>query len=262
MNKLIQIINKMFEFEAIVFPYLSYEDKQLEKDYSSRIEVSADLVNTFPFELFSDLPIFRVFKINEENETRFIVSFGGVSDLVEKTIKMPRWCMKHLGIRPLTKCRFQHVEHIEQANFVKIFPSSIDFKRTMPDEEQRFAFLQNKLKNYLIIQTNTQITLHDSQNDTHHQFLIGDIFDPNGEQIMIGRTLDCDLTIDLQFPTDPEEEKLLKIEHEKSKKTKKYQHAIKMYNLFKKGRLFGYSAVPKHPDVCICKRKIINGVLI
>jgi hypothetical protein len=252
-----------FEFTATVFPYMT-KDKCLEKEHSSRIEVSHDLVNKFPFEIFSDLTVFRVFVQNDTNEVDepFLVSFGGIGDLPSDAIRMPRWCIKKLGIRPITQLRFQHVPHVEQVNFIRLFPASIDFKRSMPDEEQRFAFLQSKMKNYLVIHSNTQIELYDTLTDTRHQFLIGDMFNTNGKQILNGRTLDCDVTIDLQFPTDPEEEKRLRIEAKQRKRGEEYQHALYVYNIFKAGKLLGYSTVPKHPDVCLPQHTIIEGTLI
>lgn len=268
-----------FEFEGNIFPYVSIDDQQQEKNQSSRIEVSANIFNKIPFGQLPELILFRIFKIDSATECKFYVSFGGIDmtcnpNSKDETVKMPRWCMKHMNIKPFERVKFQYVENIEPVNFLVLLPISINFKREISDEEERFAFLQTKMRNYLVIQTGTQIELYNSTTKRKYQFIIGDMYDSQGNQILVGKTLNCDITIDIQYPIDKEEEERIarekkereeKLERERQAEEEKraLDNAYRAYKAFKEGRLMGYSQIPKDPfRKDPVKTVIVDGIIV
>lgn len=237
-----------YSFESKIIPYISELDKD-DKYNSSKIEVSSAIVEKFPYDIYDHRPI--IFRISK-GAIDFYVSFGGIfdnGDISGIGVKIPRWCLNPFNddifkLKPFENITFEHVTHIKNILFIHIFPVSIEFRRLLPSEEDQLVLLQNKIKNYLVLQTGTQISIYDDNLDMSFEFLIGDMYDENGYQVMVGKTLDCDISIDLQYPTDPE----FLAEQEKKEKERIKDDEGKMLELRKRGKLFGFSKYRKTTD--------------
>jgi hypothetical protein len=176
-------------------------------------------------------------------------------------VKIPRWCFKPFpydeeifNLRIYDKVKFEHVKHLKPINFIHLFPTGIELRRLVPDEEQQLLLLQEQIKHYMVLQTGTQITVYDRNTDMEYSFLVGDMYDHDGNQMIVGLTYNQDISLDLQFPTDPEEI----AKKEKELKEKEEAQLTRMNELKKQGKLMGFSTLGRKPEPILSSEEVFE----